>query len=253
MPRGPAKKAFHFGEWLKDRVTLKMSIKAFAARLEADESTVFLWFNSVAPNPRRHTLAKIAETLGMELDELEYFLDLARRGVPFEDVRKDFEAGIRAGAQIVGRLAREPNKGPRSPIVAAGDVMPPAYNLGIAAGEWADLEGEGTTTTHAQRTQGWVIVRVDGDSMQPKYWAGQFVMFQIIDPADDVPQVDGDYFIIRNDGRGTFKRLIAIEADEVFVLAALNRKYARRLRASRQEVVMIAVARWIVTDPPPDQ
>lgn len=131
----------------------------------------------------------------------------------------------------------------------AGSRMPHVFNLGIAASGWVEIDGSGHARGPVQMNDRLLIVKVSGDSMDPPYADGQSVLFYRLSHPEDSPQVGSDYFFIRNDGTGTFKRLAEID-DETYVLKALNPKYRKPLSVSQQEVVMIAEARLFVGDIP---
>lgn len=172
------------------------------------------------------------------------------------------EMGLSADAtfELLGKLAHD-RKFPVPPrtsksentsykILAAGELMPAGFNLGIAAGGWVELDGEGITPNLKQIKNGWVIVHVKGDSMEPRWKHGQNVMFRLLNKDEDEPEVGEDYFVIRNDKYGTFKTLVKLDRDG-YVLKARNKRYPKLLTISRQEAVMIAEAKFVVADPPP--
>ncbi len=121
-------------------------------------------------------------------------------------------------------------------------------HLKIAASEWVELEGEAFIPGDAHAS---IVIRIAGDSMEPKYRDGRIVHFQVLDPTEDSPMPGVDYFFIRNDNHGTFKRLVSIDDDGV-TMRALNPKYKKQLQCSRHELVMVAEARWFVEEIPED-
>ncbi|MGN6727787.1 MAG: S24 family peptidase [Tepidisphaeraceae bacterium] len=150
-------------------------------------------------------------------------------------------------AAVPPRVVTPENEGIR--VVATGRHMPAFFKLGIAASGWSALRGEGWSANELQAADGWVIVQVSGDSMEPRWKNRSNVLFRRLNLSEDSPEPGVDYFVIRNDAHGTFKRLAAIDEDG-YVFRALNGKYPNPMRVSRDQVVMIAEARFTVEEPP---
>jgi transcriptional regulator with XRE-family HTH domain len=136
----------------------------------------------------------------------------------------------------------------RFDVIERGDNPPAVFNLGIAASGWVELTGEGWAREVRGRGA-WVIIRVAGDSMEPRFDDGQFVMFRRLNLEEDEPVEGSDYFFVRNDDHGTLKRVVQRDEDG-YTLQALNPKYKERLTVSRQELVMVAEAAFVVNELP---
>jgi transcriptional regulator with XRE-family HTH domain len=194
-----------------------------AEALAVAEGTVSRYEQDQRVGVLRRNFRALADVFKMPADEL-----LAKVGAP------------------AAPAATNGNAGPFE-VTAVLDEAPAVFSLGIAASGWVELEGEGRSHVGLRGT--WIIVRVSGDSMEPRWLDGQSVQFHRLNLEEDSPVVGADYFFVRNDGTGTFKRVEHIDEDG-YTLRALNPKYTRPLTVSRQEVVMVAEARWIVTEPP---
>lgn len=131
-------------------------------------------------------------------------------------------------------------------IVATTDRPPAVFNLGIAASGWVEIGKNGIS---ANQLRGWIFVRIDGDSMEPRAMSGQYVMFGALNLIEDSPVPGHDYFFIRSDGYGTFKRLERIDGEQ-YILKAINPKYKDPLTVSVQELVLVAEAKLIANDLP---
>lgn len=95
----------------------------------------------------------------------------------------------------------------------------------VQAGHWAEAvdllqpgEGERIATTYRPRRHTYAL-RVNGDSMEPEFTAGDIV---IVEP--DAPAENGSYVIVRqNGGEATFKQLI--QDGSQTLLKPLNPRY----------------------------
>lgn len=124
-------------------------------------------------------------------------------------------------------------------------LEPPTFELAVAAGGWTQIEGEGQIYDPALMRQGLFRVRIRGDSMRPKYDDGDLVEFRVV-RIDGAGLVAGrDYYVQKNDGEATFKRLESV-GDETMTLRARNRKYRQPLVVERGLIVRLAVAEWIL-------
>ncbi len=184
-----------------------------------------------------------AQTTSIDGTKLARLAQLA--GMSPADLLKTMHAIVENGASIPQMVS---SKESSHSILATGKAMPAYFNLGIGASPWIELKGEGVTANFYQLAGGWVIVKIAGDSMADLWPDGSNVMFQILDKYVDSPQPDNDYFFIRNDGCGTFKRVVSAD-DDGYTLKALNKKYPNPMRISVQELVMVAIARFIISDP----
>jgi transcriptional regulator with XRE-family HTH domain len=197
------------------------------------------------------TFAEMARAFGLTTLGFQRLLDRRRRGDTGEPERADLAfAGHKTNPLSHPKQTLDSDQAGALEGLTfrqALDEAPARFNLGIAASGWVELEGEGRSEGMSRGR--WIIIRVRGDSMEPRWHDGQSVMFQRLDKQEDSPVVGVDYFFVRSDGTGTFKRL-AVASEDAFTLRALNKKYTTRLTVSREEVVMVAEARFIVTDPP---
>jgi phage repressor protein C with HTH and peptisase S24 domain len=244
----------HQGEWLKDRVQKsKLSVSEFARRVAVARSRVHDWFTQETLSMRPDLMWSVLDVLGLRETVESYGharpADYKPPGV--EDVHGTLRDKYTVEG-VFSRLIREdkllgsvPAQRPAMRIVEdAGDAMPAVFDLPIAASGWEEI-GVGASPTDSQ----WVIVRVRGDSMKPRFKDGMLVLFKRLDATEDAPVAGHDYFVIRNDGTGTLKRLVDVDEDG-FTFKAINPKYPRPLRCSRDETVMIAEARYGVVELP---
>jgi hypothetical protein len=93
--------------------------------------------------------------------------------------------------------------------------------------------------------------RLFGNSMEPEYRDGDRVELNVIDVRDVESALGCDCMFRRHDGQATFKRLHAIKPDGTLVLRALNgAAIAKPLKVKRDELKLLAVARWICREAP---
>ncbi len=83
---------------------------------------------------------------------------------------------------------------------------------------------------------------IKGISMEPVWKDGTIVEFMAVREGVDLLCIERDYFVIRADGKGTFKRLHCI-TDDAFVFRALNRNaYPELVKVPKRELAFLAVA-----------
>ncbi|MBC8106248.1 MAG: LexA family transcriptional regulator [Anaerolineae bacterium] len=217
--------AQHFGNWLRREIAATgQTIRDFAKRADVSRSRLNDWLKAKRPDMRGDTVGKVAKALNTTVDV------------------------------VLNKLGkRELNERPNDAynLVIESEDGIGVFNLPIAASGWSELTGEGRAASLPTKRKGWMIVKVQGDSMQPRWGNGQSILFRILHPDEDHPVVGQDYFFVRSDNAGTFKRLVSMNDDE-FQLRAINPKYTKRMPVARDEVVMIAEARWVVTEPKPE-
>lgn len=238
--RGQADR-FNFGRWLKDQIALSgVSAKAFASRIEVDESTLHGWFRQAAPNIRRYVLPRIARELRMSVSAVEYQLESARRGASVQEAQHHFEQGARFAA-AVHRTASDldPNVHPygmqKVPLV-------PTFDLAVAAGSWTDVSDVAEVCDPRMIDHGLFRVRIRGDSMRPKYSDGDLIEFRCLREDRDGIVVGKDYYVQRSDGMATFKRVESVDEDSITLRALNRRKYGGALVVPRQMAVRVAIA-----------
>lgn len=119
----------------------------------------------------------------------------------------------------------------------------PTFDLSVAAGEWADVLDVPEVCGHDQIAQGLFRVRISGDSMLPTYKTGMVIEFECLRDGGNILQAGRDYYVQRNDGAATFKRLQKI-AEEELILRAINaKKYPKPMPVARTSITRMALAR----------
>jgi transcriptional regulator with XRE-family HTH domain len=122
----------------------------------------------------------------------------------------------------------------------------PLFDLSVAAGHWVDITEFGELREPGMIDHGYFRVRIRGDSMQPDYKEGDIVEFQCLRKGESVMTVGKDYYVQRDDGMGTFKRLEKAD-EETLTLRPLNRKkYPKAMEVEQAAVTRMAVAIAIV-------
>lgn len=194
---------------------------------------------------------KLAEGLGLTLEQL--FLKIGDESL--RQRQKDWESGTEFPKQLKqaddARKKRKRNGDqsqfddrsiePYSEQPMMAEV--PMFDLSVAAGTWTDVSDvEGVMLTEDQIRQGLFRVRIAGDSMKPDYQSGEVIEFKCLRVAHEGPIEGADYYVQKNDGTATFKRMADIDEDSYTLVAVNTKKYNKPLIVSKQEVVRMARA-----------
>lgn len=118
----------------------------------------------------------------------------------------------------------------------------PTFEMSVAAGEWADVTDVAEVMQPGQIDHGLFRIRISGDSMRTKYKSGDVVEFRCMREGRDVMEVGKDYYVQKSDGTATFKRLEAIEEEELILRALNKRKFPKPIVVARREIVRMALA-----------
>lgn len=213
-------------------------------QLEGDETA------AVLPSKFR----KLAESLGESQDWL--WQRIGRHSM--EQREEDFERGASSLAEIQ-RAVRddEARRAQRKKTVAQkaptsdSNIEPysevkvpeiPLFELAVAAGGWAEVEGIGEVCDPTKIDHGLFRVRIRGDSMEPEYHDGQVVEFKCLRFDVEGFLVGKDYYIQRSDDGATFKRLESVSEDEIMLRAINKKKYPKPMPVPRQMVSRAARA-----------
>lgn len=192
---------------------------------------------------RRKTLNLLADRLGMAPREATSLLHKLGR-YSFERKERD---GVKIPGPVTGPIMRivDDNVEPYS----EEKLLPiPQFELAVAAGGWVEIEGVAEVVNPRQMEQGLFRIRIRGDSMTSRkkgensYPDGSIVEFRCV-RLDREGLVEGqDFYVQRDDGRATFKRVEAQDEDSV-TLRALNRaKYPEPMVVERPLIVRVARA-----------
>jgi hypothetical protein len=199
----------NFGKWLKRQIeSTLLSQKQWAAKHAIPFDTLKVWLGEAKPKIRGTNLERLGIALKMQRDELEELIN---------------SAGVSPGI--------------------------PTFDRNLAAGAWTEaVMVDESDVSPEQFELGLFRVKISGDSMLPKYKDGCTVEFRVLRIADDGLEVGGDFYIQRDDGMATLKRVSAI-GEELVVLHALNRKkYAEPFPVARGRIVRAARAVYILKD-----
>lgn len=207
-----------FKDWLRRQIEGRMmDQKEFAAAAGVAFGTLRVWLTEPHPNIRGKNLAKLAHALGISREEIEERLS-ADAGLEAE------ASGLETGS--FQRFAEIPT-----------------FDLTLAAGPWSDVIDIPDVCGPDSIAQGLFRVRLSGDSMAPTYKDGMIVEFECLRDGMDELRPGRDYYVQREDGAATFKRLEKAD-DETLYLRALNRrKYPSLLSVLRCNVVRMAIAK----------
>lgn len=149
---------------------------------------------------------------------------------------------IRLYAQAIGIPYEVPASS--SGIRPGSLAFSPEFVIACKASHWSEVPDFQFDYDNADERRivnaGLFILTIDGDCMEPDYPDGCKVQFQIF-RIDGEPLVPGvDYVFCRNDGKATFKTLVANDG-EIYTLAPLNQaRYPGSFTVSAQEVVRMA-------------
>jgi transcriptional regulator with XRE-family HTH domain len=194
----------------RHRRKLALSQQEFGEKIGLSESGVRAIESGRTRSVYASTFRAIAETIGMSIDE--------------------------ARSQLSGW---DQNLEPYSELKL---FEVPLFELSVAAGNWTDVEGAGEICDPRQMEQGLFRVRLRGDSMRPTYNDGDVVEFRCLRADHDGIIVGRDYYVQRNDGMATFKRIESLDDDSIVLRALNKRKYPDPLIVPRQEAVRLALA-----------
>lgn len=188
---------------------------------------------------RRGTLKKLADAMGISPDDaFRLLLKLV-----FKQMNPDIPAA--QDVQIppphpnaVGDFDR--NVGG---VVSQHQADIPTFELSLAAGPWSDVLDVPDICDPGSIAQRLFRVRISGDSMRPLYRTGMVIEFECLVDGLHALQVHRDYYVQRDDGTATFKRLDGL-TDDLMTLRALNRKkFPKPITVERSRIVRMAVAR----------
>lgn len=127
-----------------------------------------------------------------------------------------------------------------SPLPSFDEI--PHFDLSLAAGPWTDVVDVPEICDPEKVREGLFRVRLAGDSMMPNYKPGMIVEFRCLRPGMDQLVRGRDYYIQRDDGTATFKRLQAMN-EEGLIFEALNlKKYPDPIIVSAAVIVRMARA-----------
>lgn len=216
---------------LKDRMALALSESGIkkselAGRLGISPSAVTQWVNGSTASIEGENLVRAAECLNVNPTWLA-------TGIGSKAPYSTLLQGIHSVESSNVSQTIATRRVPLISLVAAGtwsEAMD-TFQVGDAQ-EWIE--------TTATVTSGAYALRVEGDSMEPKFPHGAIL---IVDP-NDVAR-NGSYVIIRQNGSdATFKQLV-IDGGQSY-LRPLNDRYP--IMAMRQDAVICGVVKQMVMD-----
>ena len=114
----------------------------------------------------------------------------------------------------------------------------PYFAQPVACGDWVEVESrtveeaDGRVAVPADMNGELFAVKLVGDSMEPRYMAGDIVIFRPIrfgESASEPLEEARDYYVQDADQRATFKRLYIDREREAYRLEPLNPKYKSML------------------------
>lgn len=236
----------HFGHWLRAQVErLGIKKQTAASKIGVAAVTLRAWFNQPAPGMAAHNRVQVAKLLGMQVEEIDRRLGDAEKTYARQG---DFERGMNTATALKekGSKGRQTDFEDRSIEPYSEQALlaeVPMFDLSVAAGSWTDVSDvEGVMLTEDQIRQGLFRVRLAGDSMKPAYQSGDVVEFRCLRISHEGPLEGKDYYVQKNDGTATFKRLADISEDAYTLVAVNVRKYKAPMVVSKQEVVRMARA-----------
>lgn len=251
-----ADQKFHEGVWLRAAIAAKGSQSEFARKTKIPLKTLQTWLTQERISPRRDRLLILLEALEISVDQAAVHLEAARE---LAAEQRGFEKGVFAGIELKKRsegqdarriLAKKtPDPSPfddrsiepYSEQALLAEV--PLFELSVAAGLWTDISDvEGVALSDDQIRQGLFRVRIAGDSMKPDYQNGEVIEFKCLRIAHEGPVEGADYYVQKNDGTATFKRLADMDEDSYTLVAVNTKKYNKPLTVAKQEVVRMARA-----------
>lgn len=118
----------------------------------------------------------------------------------------------------------------------------PLFDLSVAASGWVEASEIGGVSDPRVIEQGLFRIRIRGDSMQKTWNTGDVTEFKLVRWGVDELKIGADYYVHRNDGYATFKRLVSLDDDEYVLAAANKKKYPDKMPVARQDVVRMAKA-----------
>lgn len=206
----------HFGQWLKRQIDdLGVSQTAFAQQHGIPHPTLKGWIASSRPRIRGYNLTLLATALKHKRHIVEETLLGAEPD--------EFDANVEPYSER--RL---------KPI--------PLFDLPLSAGTWTEVTQIAELHEADQIDRGIFRVRLRGDSMLPDYKSGTVVEFRCLRADENVIKIGKDYYVQRNDGTATFKRVAELTEDEMILRALNQRKYPKPMPVARQEVTRMALA-----------
>jgi transcriptional regulator with XRE-family HTH domain len=225
----PPQPQIHEGERLREEIArTKLSQVEFARRSGITHKTLQNWFKQPKIKIRMDMLFRLAEALRTLGRDANYALNLPPGGRSVADM------------VLAGEPIGEPPPSESRRVQWLDGI--PIVELSLAAGPWSDVEDVPEAMTMAQIEKGLFGVRLSGDSMQPVYPSGRIVIFQVLREGLDEAEIGKDYYIQREDGSATFKRIVGIGETQVR-LAALNvKKYPSEWHVNRVQITRVARA-----------
>ncbi len=241
MPEEPA---FHEGRWLKELLTKRASALSAAGRMNVDYTTLTRWFKKPKLRMHAHYQNRLLEYLNMSSAAFEAAKIQAAT---------EFALQSKAAAAAV-RAATAPTRSV-SDMIADGEPIGeenarqvewldsiPIVEQSLAAGPWTDVMDLPDAFTMAQVEKGLFGVRLGGDSMEPVYPSGRIVIFQVLREGLDEVELGRDYYVQRDDGAATFKRIVGLGESQVRLKALNAKKYPHEWHVNRVQIVRLARA-----------
>jgi hypothetical protein len=252
----------HQGEWLKREIQRKkQTISGFAARIKVSRSQLHEWMTQPELRMRPDLMWEV-------IDELGYGALAEAKGYVREPRdRQDDLANATFVASVIraiqhAQIRGEPVEYPREPALPDPALDPPTatpppfdtstfqplveiplFDLSLAAGPWADVLDVPGFCGDAAISQGLFRVRLSGDSMSPLYKSGMIVEFECLRDGRHQLSIDRDYYVQKEDGSATFKRLAKIEDDTLTIRAINKKRFPEPMIVERRDIVRMAVAR----------
>jgi SOS-response transcriptional repressor LexA len=249
----------HEGKWLREQIAASgKSQAAFARASQIPLQTIKGWLMQSELRIRLDYLHRLAAGLGQTRQSFDMALDRARVYAMLQDeqTRDRWKRQIKAAEKL----------GPHASVadqIAAGlptdDPPPfldqnielgsmqryadiPMFDLSVACGGWADVGEAMEVCDPASIEQGLFRVRLSGDSMVPKYKSGEIVEFKCLRYGEDPIEPGKDYYVQREDGMATFKRVEKVDETGITLRAINKRKYPERMDVPHIAVVRMAKA-----------
>lgn len=248
----------HQGEFLRHEIAkTKMPIARFAAKVGVNKDTLNEWLKQKELKLRTHLAWAVAEALGVD--------KLAKTRAQLRAITAEprtsweiilFGAEAAETARGVDELfaknkrnwptTKEDDDGPGR-IIRDHLSEIPLFELSLAAGPWSDVADLPEICGPDSLRQGLFRVRLAGDSMLQKYKSGVIVEFECLRCEMDSMEIGRDYYVQKNDGTATFKRVENATELELTLRALNRKKYPKAMIVERSTIVRMAVARGLFT------
>lgn len=165
-------------------------------------------------------------------------------------------------AKAMGIKPAELSRQAGLPVVSLPDGIHPApdsqviptWTIDLTASDWVDVPCARLDNDDPEQAAiiaaGRFRLTIMGRCMETEYPDGHTVEFQIV-RADEPLEPGRDYAVCRSDGTATFKRLMRVDEDTMYLVALNEKDYPGVIEVPRQEVCRMARVLHRLTPPPP--